>query len=109
MVASAELLTEPLTEIFVGYDKELFSFTVDGFRIFALSFMFMGFAIFGSSFFTALIYDGLTSAIISFLRTFSVSACRSNTFAFNLGDKRYLDINSGRRAHCGGAESFVLS
>ena len=68
MVASAELLTEPLTEIFVGYDKELFSFTVDGFRIFALSFMFMGFAIFGSSFFTAL-NDGLTSAIISFLRT----------------------------------------
>ena len=42
--------------------------TVSGFRIFALSFCFMGFAIFGSGFFTAL-NDGLTSALISFLRT----------------------------------------
>ena len=37
-------------------------------RIFALSFVFMGFAIFASGFFTAL-NDGLTSATISFLRT----------------------------------------
>jgi Na+-driven multidrug efflux pump len=42
--------------------------TVSGFRIFALSFFFMGYAIFGSGFFTAL-NDGLTSALISFLRT----------------------------------------
>ena len=42
--------------------------TVSGFRIFSLSFLFMGFAIFGSGFFTAL-NDGLTSALISFLRT----------------------------------------
>lgn len=42
--------------------------TVSGFRIFALSFAFMGFAIFASGFFTAL-NDGVTSAIISFLRT----------------------------------------
>jgi len=41
---------------------------VSGFRIFALSFLFMGYAIFGSGFFTAL-NDGLTSAIIAFLRT----------------------------------------
>ncbi len=68
MVCSAELLAAPLAEIFVGYDEELLKLTVSGFRIFVLSFMFMGFAIFGSSFFTAL-NDGLTSALISFLRT----------------------------------------
>ena len=41
---------------------------MSGFRIFALSFGFMGFGIFASGFFTAL-NDGLTSALISFLRT----------------------------------------
>lgn len=68
MVASAELLATPLAKIFVGYDAELMNITVSGFRIFALSFLFMGFAIYGSGFFTAL-NDGVTSAIISFLRT----------------------------------------
>ena len=68
MVAAAELLASPLSRIFVGYDPKLTDLTVSGFRIFALSFFFMGFAIFGSGFFTAL-NDGLTSAIISFLRT----------------------------------------
>ena len=57
-----------LAHIFVGYDTELKDLTVSGFRIFALSFVFMGFGIFISSFFTAL-NDGITSAIISFLRT----------------------------------------
>ncbi len=68
MVASAELLAMPLSDIFVGYDAELMEMTVSGFRIFALSFAFMGFGIFASGFFTAL-NDGVTSAIISFLRT----------------------------------------
>ena len=75
MVTAAQLLAILLAQIFVGYDKELMDFTVSGFRIFALAFPFMGFAIFGSGFFTAL-NDGLTSALISFLRTlvFQVSA-----------------------------------
>lgn len=68
MIAAAELLAVPLSRIFVGYDPELMALTVSGFRIFGLSFGFMGFAIFSSSFFTAL-NDGITSAIISFLRT----------------------------------------
>ncbi len=68
MVASAELLAVPLARIFVSYDAALMELTVSGFRIFALSFLFMGYAIFGSGFFTAL-NDGVTSAIISFLRT----------------------------------------
>lgn len=75
MVISAELLSYPLAKLFVGYDAELMDMTAGGFRIFALSFVFMGYAIYGSGFFTAL-NDGLTSAIISFLRTlvFQVAA-----------------------------------
>lgn len=68
MIIVGQLLAVPMAKIFVGYDEGLMSLTVSGFRIFALSFMFMGFAIFASGFFTAL-NDGLTSAIISFLRT----------------------------------------
>ncbi len=68
MVALGELTARPLSLIFVGYDPELTELTVDGFRIFAMSFLFMGYAIFGSGFFTAL-GDGVTSAVISFLRT----------------------------------------
>lgn len=68
MVAAAELLAVPLARLFVGYDAELMQLTVSGFRVFALSFVFMGYGIFGSGFFTAL-NDGLTSALISFLRT----------------------------------------
>lgn len=61
-------LARPLSEIFVGYDKELFDITVNGFIIYCFSFLLAGFNIFGSSFFTAL-NDGLVSAVISFLRT----------------------------------------
>lgn len=75
MVAAGELFAVPLARLFVGYDDALMTLTVDGFRIFTISFFFMGFAIFGSGFFTAL-NDGVTSAIISFLRTvvFQVAA-----------------------------------
>lgn len=68
MVILAELFANPLAKIFVGYDANLMKLTESGFRIFSLSFFFMGFAIFGSGLFTAL-NDGLTSALISFLRT----------------------------------------
>ncbi len=69
MTVAAELMAAPLAKFFVGYDDELFEMTASGFRIFALSFLFMGFGVFISGFFTAL-NDGLTSAIVSFLRTF---------------------------------------
>lgn len=68
MTVAAEVLAMPLSAFFVGYDQELLALTVRGFRIFSLSFLFMGFGIFTSSFFTAL-NDGVTSAIVSFLRT----------------------------------------
>lgn len=68
MFGAAELLAKPLSVLFVGYDEELLSLTLRGFLLFSFSFLFAGFAILGSSFFTAL-NDGLTSALISFLRT----------------------------------------
>lgn len=74
MVAAAEILSRPLSRFFVGYDRELMELTVRGFQIFSLSFLFMGFAVFASGFFTAL-NDGLTSALISFLRTLVFQIC----------------------------------
>ena len=75
LVAAAEALAWPLARLIVGYDPELTRLTAEGFRIFGLCFFFMGYAIFSSGFFTAL-NDGVTSAIISFLRTlvFQVAA-----------------------------------
>ncbi len=68
MFALAELLSRPLSMVFAGYDKELFDMTVRGFFIYSFSFLFAGFGIWSSSFFTAL-NNGLVSAAISFLRT----------------------------------------
>ena len=68
LTISAELLAAPLAGIFVSYDGALLAMTTRGFRIYILSYLFSGFAIYGSSFFTAL-NNGLISALISFLRT----------------------------------------
>lgn len=68
LTALAIALAVPLSAIFVGYDAELLKFTLRGFRLYSLSFLFMGFNVFGSSFFTAL-NNGAISAAISFLRT----------------------------------------
>lgn len=75
MVIFGELMATTLARIFVSYDTALMELTVSGFRFYALSFLFMGYAIYSSGFFTAL-NDGVTSAIISFLRTlvFQVAA-----------------------------------
>ncbi len=64
----AEILSMPLSNIFVGYDKELLAMTCNGFRIYAISFIIAGFNIFSSGFFTAL-NNGMISAVISFTRT----------------------------------------
>ncbi len=75
MFAAAELLAMPIASVFVGFDGELYRLTVHGFRIFSFTFLLADIAIFGSCFFTAL-NDGLTSALIAFLRTmvFQVAA-----------------------------------
>ena len=68
MCIAGETLGSPLSHLFVGYDETLLAITIHAFAIFSVSFLFSGFTIFGSSFFTAL-NDGFTSALISFLRT----------------------------------------
>ena len=68
MFTASRILALPLSKIYVGYDAELLDMTVHAFEIYSFSFLFAGIAIFGSAFFTAL-NDGLTSALISFLRT----------------------------------------
>ena len=67
MLAAGQVLAAPLSRLYVGCDPGLFRMTSHAFTIFSFSFLFSGFAIYGSSFFTAL-NDGLTSAIIAFLR-----------------------------------------
>jgi len=62
------ILAKPLSNVFAGYDLELYQMTFKGFRIYAISFLFCGVAILGSSFFTAL-NNGVVSALLSFLRT----------------------------------------
>lgn len=64
----AILLSTPLAKLFVGYDQGLCDLTIHAFRIFSVAFLFAGFNIFSSSFFTAL-NNGAVSAAISFLRT----------------------------------------
>lgn len=69
MVLLSLLLSGPLSQLFVGYDRELYLLTVRGFRFYASAFLLSGFNIFGSSFFTAL-NNGAVSGLLSFLRTF---------------------------------------
>ncbi len=85
MLGFAELLAKPLSLLFVGYDAQLTDLTTRGFVIYSFSFLFAGFAIYGSSFFTAL-NDGLTSAIISFMRTlvFQIAAVLLLPLAFGI-------------------------
>jgi Na+-driven multidrug efflux pump len=75
MFALSEGLSYPLAKLYVGYNEALLEMTHRAFLLFSTAFLFMGYAIFFSSFFTAL-NDGLTSALISFLRTlvFQVAA-----------------------------------
>ena len=64
----AMVLASPLAKLFVGNDEGLYTLTCHAFRLFSFAFLFAGFNIFASSFFTAL-NNGFISAAISFLRT----------------------------------------
>ena len=68
MTAASMVIIPYVARIFVGYDAQLLALTSRAFRLYALSFLIMGFNVYASSFFTAL-GDGVTSALISFLRT----------------------------------------
>ena len=68
MVFVSEVVSHPLSAVFVGYDEELLDMTVHGFRIFAVGYLLSGINIYASSFFTALC-NGPLSAFLSFTRT----------------------------------------
>lgn len=64
----SELLAYPIAKLYVGYDEELMKITTHGFFVYSFAFLFMGMAVFASSFFTAL-NNGTVSAMVAFLRT----------------------------------------
>ncbi|MGM9648950.1 MAG: MATE family efflux transporter [Butyricicoccaceae bacterium] len=66
--ALSRLVMVPVVQVFAAPESHVFAITVEGFPLFALSFLLMGFSVFASSLFTAL-SNGLVSAIISFGRT----------------------------------------
>ena len=68
LTIAAEAGAPFLAGIFVRYNTHLLDMTVHAFRSYSISFLFMGFSIYASSFFTAL-NDGGVSAAISFCRT----------------------------------------
>lgn len=63
------LLADFVTMVFVPRGSAVYELTVEGFVLFSISYLFSGYNIFTSSYFTAL-SDGKTSAVISFSRTF---------------------------------------
>lgn len=65
---ACQVSAEALASIFTSYDQQLHDLTTFALRLYSISFLFMGYAIYGSAFFTAL-NNGVVSAIISFLRT----------------------------------------
>ena len=75
MTAIAIVSAPLIAHIFVGYDEQLRDLTIRALTLYSFAFLFTGFNIFGSAFFTAL-NDGFISALISFLRTlvFEVAA-----------------------------------
>ncbi len=79
MLTSSLTLAKLLSYLFTGYDRALLLLTLRAFSIFSFSFLFSGFGILGSSFFTAL-NNGLVSAAISFLRTFVFQIAAVLTF-----------------------------
>ncbi len=68
MTVAAEALADVIALIFVSYDDVLMQMTTRGMRLYSICFLFSGFCMFCSSFFTAL-NNGLVSAIVSFGRT----------------------------------------
>ena len=66
--ALSQLIIRPSLMLFTDADSAVYSITLGGFSIYAVSFLFMGVSIFASSLFTAF-SDGVVSAVISFART----------------------------------------
>ena len=108
MAGLSVVLASPLSAIFVGYDEGLFELTRRGFLLYSASFLFAGFGIFGSSFFTAL-GNGVVSATISFLRTlvFQVAAVLVLPL-FLKTDGIWLSITVAELLATGVASAFLM-
>lgn len=85
MFSSCFLLSKEISMIFVGYDEVLMNITTNAFKIYSIAFIFSGFNIYASGFFTAL-GNGKISALISFLRclVFQVLSVLILPIIFNL-------------------------
>lgn len=68
------IIVYPVANIFSGGDIAVYNMTVDNYKYFSFSLLFMGISIFASSYFTA-VGDGVTSLIISTLRTLVFLSC----------------------------------
>lgn len=68
VVAIAEVLARPLAAIFVSHDPQLLELSVRAVRCYMISFLFCGFNMFCSAWFTAF-GNGIVSAISAFART----------------------------------------
>ena len=64
MVAASEIFGLRIATLFVGYDSTLLAVTTHGFEIFSISFVFAGYPIFISAFFTGL-NNGVLSAAVA--------------------------------------------
>lgn len=75
MITIAVSLSNPISNIFVGYDAALHDMTANALKLYSFSFLVCGFNVFSSAFFTGL-NNGVVSAVISFTRTlvFQVAA-----------------------------------
>ena len=105
---TAELAAEPLLGAFVGYDKELFSLTLHGYRMYVLAFLLMGLNIWGAALFTAL-NNGLVSAAISFLRTFGFEMAAVLLLPLWLGiDRIWISIFVAELCTCFFTVYFVM-
>lgn len=62
-------MSRPLCSVFLGYDESALNSAVHAFSLFSFAFLFSGYVIFGSAFFTAL-NNGIISMALSAMRTF---------------------------------------
>lgn len=108
MFLAGQTFAFPLSSIFVGYDQGLLDLTVRAYHIYAFCFLFMGYAIYSSSFFTAL-NNGVVSAVISFLRTlvFEVGAVLLLPLVLGI-DGIWLSVIIAEVAACIVAASFMV-
>ena len=109
MFLLGQWLAAPLSAIFVSYDAALLELTVSAYKLYALCFLFMGFAMYASAFFTAL-NNGLVSALISFLRTlvFQVAAVIVLPMLFGI-DGIWLSVTVGDGLTCLVAATFMIA